>query len=141
VSDVLSPRFTKQGAKQAESKLIRRCLDGLTAQRSYSRLLAFEAARILFRLGCDVRVYNPTGLPVKDDVQHLHPKVQELRSLSKWSDGNIWVSPEQHGNLVSGCLAPMCSTLTGALLYTSFAIEVSAVILTLMPDCSLQEPD
>ena len=69
--------------------------------RSYSRLLAFEASRILFRLGCDVRVYDPTGLPVKDDVQHAHPKVQELRDLSKWSDGHIWISPEQHGNLVS----------------------------------------
>lgn len=73
--------------------------------RSFSRLLAFEAARILFRLGCDVRVYNPAGLPQKDDIQHDHHKVQELRELSKWSDGHVWVSPEQHGNLV-GSLAP-----------------------------------
>jgi arsenic resistance protein ArsH len=69
--------------------------------RSYSRLTAYEAARILFRLGCDVRVFNPEGLPVKDDVQHNHAKVQELRELSKWSDGHVWVCPEQHGNLVS----------------------------------------
>lgn len=68
--------------------------------RSYSRLLAFECSRILFRLGADVRVYDPSDLPVKDDVQHQHPKVQELRELSKWSDGHVWVSPEQHGNLV-----------------------------------------
>ena len=73
----------------------------LMACRSYSRLLAFEASRILFRLGCDVRIYDPSGLPVKDDVQHSHPKVQELRDLSKWSDGHIWICPEQHGNLVS----------------------------------------
>ena len=63
-------------------------------------MTAFEASRVLFRLGCDVRVYDPTGLPVKDDVQHQHPKVQELRDLSRWSDGHVWVSPEQHGNLV-----------------------------------------
>lgn len=69
--------------------------------RSYSRLLAFECSRILWRLGADVRVFDPLGLPVKDDVQHQHPKVQELRELSKWSDGHVWVSPEQHGNLVS----------------------------------------
>jgi hypothetical protein len=69
--------------------------------RSYSRLLAFECSRILWRLGADVRVYDPSGLPVKDEVQHQHPKVQELRELSKWSDGHVWVSPEQHGNLVS----------------------------------------
>ncbi|OIW25739.1 arsenate resistance ArsH [Coniochaeta ligniaria NRRL 30616] len=74
-------------------------LYGSLRSRSYSRLLAYEAARILFRLGCDVRVYNPAGLPQKDDVQHDHPKVQELRELSKWSDGHVWVSPEQHGNL------------------------------------------
>ena len=75
--------------------------DGWSQSRSYSRLLAYESARILFRLGCDVRIFDPRGLPVKDDEQHMHPKVQELRELSKWSDGHVWVSPEQHGNLVS----------------------------------------
>lgn len=69
--------------------------------RSYSRLVALEASRILFRLGCDVRVFNPEGLPVKNDIDHGHPKVKELRELSIWSDGHLWVSPEQHGNLVS----------------------------------------
>ncbi|KAL1998557.1 hypothetical protein VTN02DRAFT_5964 [Thermoascus thermophilus] len=76
-------------------------LYGSLRRRSYSRLVAFEASRILFRLGCDVRVYNPEGLPVKNDVDHGHPKVQELRELSKWSDGHLWVSPEQHGNLTA----------------------------------------
>ena len=75
-------------------------LYGSLRARSYSRLLAFECARILFRLGCDVRVFDPRDLPVKDDVQHNHHKVQELRDLSKWSDGHVWVSPEQHGILV-----------------------------------------
>lgn len=45
-------------------------------------------------------MYDPAGLPQKDDVNHGHAKVQELRELSKWSDGHVWVSPEQHGNLV-----------------------------------------
>ncbi|OBT85442.1 hypothetical protein VE02_06173 [Pseudogymnoascus sp. 03VT05] len=76
-------------------------LYGSLRERSYSRLLAFEASRILFRLGCDVRVFDPTGLPMKDDVQHNHPKVQELRDLSRWSDGHVWVSAEQHGNLTA----------------------------------------
>lgn len=69
--------------------------------RSYSKFLSYEICRILSRLGCDVRVYDPHGLPVKDDVEHLHPKVQELRDLSRWSDGHFWISPEQHGNLTA----------------------------------------
>jgi len=69
--------------------------------RSISRLLALECARILFRLGCDVRVFDPSGLPLKDSTTDQHPKVQELREMSEWSDGHIWVSPEQHGNVVS----------------------------------------
>ncbi|KAF3479879.1 arsenic resistance protein ArsH [Arthroderma uncinatum] len=76
-------------------------LYGSLRRRSYSRFVAYEASRILFRLGCDVRVFDPEGLPVKNDVDHQHPKVQELRKMSLWSDGQIWVSPEQHGNLTA----------------------------------------
>ncbi|KAM0350445.1 hypothetical protein ACHAP4_010012 [Fusarium culmorum] len=93
--------------KMVQSEIMDKKLDrlrvlvlyGSLRSRSYSRLLALEASRILFRLGCDVRVYDPAGLPQKDDIQHDHPKVQELRELSKWSDGHVWISPEQHGNL------------------------------------------
>jgi arsenic resistance protein ArsH len=63
--------------------------------------MAFEAARILFRLGCDVRVFDPRELPIRDSVPDSHEKVQELRELSKWSDGHVWCSPEQHGNLTA----------------------------------------
>jgi len=76
-------------------------LYGSLRPRSYSKLLAYECARILHRLGADVRIYNPKGLPVKDDEQTSHEKVQELRNLSRWSDGHVWVSPEQHGNLTA----------------------------------------
>ncbi|CAI7590652.1 unnamed protein product [Penicillium pancosmium] len=76
-------------------------LYGSLRKRSYSRLVAFEASRILFRLGCDVRIFDPEGLPMKNDTDHGHAKVQELRELSKWSDGHVWVSPEQHGNLTA----------------------------------------
>ncbi|KAE8351243.1 flavo protein-like protein [Aspergillus coremiiformis] len=76
-------------------------LYGSLRERSYSRLVAFEACRILFRLGCDVRVFDPEGLPMKNDTDHEHLKVQELRELSRWSDGHLWVSPEQHGNLTA----------------------------------------
>lgn len=95
-------QLSEANLKQSDNDRLRvLVLYGSLRGRSYSRLLAYEASRILHRLGCDVRVYDPAGLPVKDDVQHGHPKVQELRELSKWSDGHVWVSPEQHGNLTA----------------------------------------
>jgi len=56
-----------------------------------------EAARLLETLGAEVRIFNPTGLPLPDDAPAEHPKVQELRDLSSWSEGQVWCSPERHG--------------------------------------------
>ncbi|MFS2179365.1 arsenical resistance protein ArsH [Rhizobium pisi] len=64
---------------------------------SYSRFLAQEASRLLEYFGCDVRIFNPEGLPLPDAEPASHPKVQELRELSAWSEGQVWVSPERHG--------------------------------------------
>jgi arsenic resistance protein ArsH len=72
-----------------------------TPYSSFSRLMAYEAGRILHNIGCHVRMYDPLGLPIKDDTQQQHPKVQELRQLSEWSDGQFWCSPEQHGNVTA----------------------------------------
>ncbi|MCB9797125.1 MAG: arsenical resistance protein ArsH [Alphaproteobacteria bacterium] len=76
-------------------------LYGSLRERSYSRLLAEEAARVLEGLGSEVRFYDPRGLPPRDPELEDHPKVQELRELSLWSEGQVWSSPELHGN-VSG---------------------------------------
>lgn len=46
-------------------------------------------------------MFDPERLPVKNDTDSEHHKVQELMGLSTWSDEHVWVSPEQHGNLVS----------------------------------------
>jgi arsenic resistance protein ArsH len=72
-------------------------LYGSLRERSYSRLATEEAARILRRLGAEVRIYNPAGLPLPDSVPADHPKVKELRELSMWSEGQVWCSPERHG--------------------------------------------
>ncbi|MGO4137630.1 arsenical resistance protein ArsH [Rhizobium brockwellii] len=64
---------------------------------SYSRFLAQEAARLLEYFGCEVRIFNPEGLPLPDAQPASHPKVQELREWSAWSEGQVWVSPERHG--------------------------------------------
>lgn len=74
-------------------------LYGSLRERSYSRLLAEEAARILNDLGCDVRWFNPEGLPVKAPNLDDHAKVQELRELSLWSEGQVWSCPEMHGTI------------------------------------------
>ena len=71
-------------------------LYGSLRPRSFSRLLAFEAARILERLGCEVRIFDPRDLPQPDAVGADHPK-RELRALSEWSEGQVWCSPERHG--------------------------------------------
>lgn len=66
-------------------------LYGSLRARSYSRLLAHEAARLLERMGGEVRLYDAHGLPLPDDAPADHPKVQELRALSLWSEGQVWV--------------------------------------------------
>ncbi|ALV06860.1 arsenical resistance protein ArsH [Roseateles depolymerans] len=72
-------------------------LYGSLRQRSFSRLLTFEAARLLEAMGAEVRIFHPSGLPLPDDAPDTHPKVQELRSLAAWSEGMVWCSPERHG--------------------------------------------
>lgn len=73
-------------------------LYGSLRERSFSRLSAEEAERILARLGAEVRVFNPSGLPLVDDgVDTSHPKVRALRDLAAWSEGMVWSSPERHG--------------------------------------------
>ena len=73
-------------------------LYGSLRERSYSRLAAEEGARVLERLGAEVRFFTPSGLPLLDDgVDASHPKVAELRELVTWSEGMVWSSPERHG--------------------------------------------
>ncbi len=76
-------------------------LYGSLRERSYSRLLAEEAGRILTRLGAEVRFFDPKGLPLPDAEEASHPKVAELRELAQWSEGMVWSSPERHGAMTS----------------------------------------
>lgn len=70
---------------------------GSTRERSFSRLLIEEAARLLQHFGAETRIFDPSGLPLPDDAPVEHPKVQELRDLVLWSEGQVWCSPERHG--------------------------------------------
>ena len=72
-------------------------LYGSLRQRSYSRFMVEEAARLLDLMGAETRIFNPRDLPVANSVPPDHPKVQELRDLSIWSEAHVWCSPEMHG--------------------------------------------
>ena len=72
-------------------------LYGSLRQRSYSRFAIEEAARLLDLMGAECRIFDPRALPVTNTVPVDHPKVQELRNLSIWSEAQVWCSPEMHG--------------------------------------------
>jgi arsenic resistance protein ArsH len=91
------PQFPTFEIREDPPKIL--MLYGSFRERSYSRLLTEEASRVLEGLGCEVRIYDPTGLPLKAPGLEDHPKVQELRALSLWSEGQVWCSPEMHGTI------------------------------------------
>lgn len=79
-------------------------LYGSLRQRSFSRLATEEAARILQLLGAETRIFDPSDLPLPDQISgDDHPAVHELRQLSLWSEGQVWCSPERHG-AISGIM-------------------------------------
>ncbi|WP_211455691.1 arsenical resistance protein ArsH [Comamonas sp. PE63] len=76
-------------------------LYGSVRDRSYSRLLTEEAARLLRKMGAEIRIFDPRGLPQPDGAPDDHPKVKELRELAVWAEGMVWTSPERHGAMSS----------------------------------------
>ncbi|WP_414828360.1 arsenical resistance protein ArsH [Alteromonas sp. H39] len=76
-------------------------LYGSLRPRAFSRLVVEESARILNQFGAETRIFNPDGLPQTDTEDASHPKVQELRDLMMWSEGQVWCSPERHGSMTS----------------------------------------
>lgn len=72
-------------------------LYGSLRERSFSRFLTYEAARILEHFGAEVKIFDPMELPMVGSVPETHPKVVELRELFLWSEGQVWCSPERHG--------------------------------------------
>jgi arsenic resistance protein ArsH len=90
-------RLTVQGDGGHPPRIL--ILYGSLRPQSFSRKLANEAERILQHLGAETRVFDPAELPMLDSVPASHPKVQELRALSLWSEGQVWISPERHGTI------------------------------------------
>ena len=76
-------------------------LYGSLRERSFSRLMTEEAARVLTRLGAETRTFDPTGLPLPDESNAGHPKVADLRERVTWAEGMVWCSPERHGAMTA----------------------------------------
>ena len=74
-------------------------LYGSLRERSYSRLVVEESARLLQVLGAEIKIFDPRGLPQPDTEDESHSKVKELRDLMIWSEGQVWCSPERHGSM------------------------------------------
>jgi arsenic resistance protein ArsH len=75
-------------------------LYGSLRERSYSRFVAEEAARLLRFFGAEPRIFDPSDLPLPDRIKaDDHPAVRELREFSMWSEGQLWCSPERHGQI------------------------------------------
>lgn len=95
------PDFGRLAAPALNHKPRILMLYGSLRERSYSRLLTFEAQRLLEAFGAEVKIFHANGLPLPNDAPDDHPKVQELRQLMLWSEGQVWTSPERHGAMSS----------------------------------------
>ncbi|WP_168379190.1 MULTISPECIES: arsenical resistance protein ArsH [Acinetobacter] len=96
-----TPRFEQVQAKALEHPPRILLLYGSNRERSFSRLTVLEAGRILEHFGAEVKIFHPKGLPLPEDAETSHPKVQELHELLTWSEGMVWCSPERHGAMSS----------------------------------------
>jgi arsenic resistance protein ArsH len=77
-------------------------LYGSLRERAFSRLAVEEAARLLQFFGAETRIFDPSTLPMPDQIRgDDHPDVRELRELSLWSEGQVWCSPERHGAITA----------------------------------------
>lgn len=86
--------FVKKSAEHKPKILL---LYGSLRERSFSRLVVEESARLLEAMGAETQIFDPTGLPLPDGDGATHAKVVELRELMMWSEGQVWCSPERHG--------------------------------------------
>lgn len=83
-------------------------LYGSLRERSYSKLLAEESARIIESFGAEVKFFHPRDLPLANlslsqntDESLLPESVIHLRRLVEWCEAMVWVTPEVHGSISS----------------------------------------
>ncbi|MBX9867203.1 MAG: arsenical resistance protein ArsH [Burkholderiales bacterium] len=81
-------------------------LYGSLRERSYSKLLAEESARIIESFDAEVKFFHPQDLPLANlslsqnpDESLLPESVIQLRRLVEWCEAMVWVTPEVHGSI------------------------------------------
>jgi len=72
-----------------QSAVIELCLRQGSAQ-SVAQELGVSRPRLLEAMGGEVKVFDPRNLPLPDGAPETHPKVQELRELTRWCEGMVW---------------------------------------------------
>ena len=95
------PSFNEELNSSPEHKPRILLLYGSLRERSFSRLVIEESARLLEEMGAETRIFDPRGLPDTDSEDADHPKVKALRDAMVWSEGQVWCSPERHGSMTS----------------------------------------
>ena len=107
VENVIEELFLKQRNTSHHAPKIL-FLYGSLRERSFSGLLAEEAARIIKQFGAEVDFFHPHDLPLADisltqnkDESLLPEPVTRLRKLVNWCEAMVWVSPEVHGSMSS----------------------------------------
>ncbi len=74
-------------------------LYGSLRERSFSRFLAYETARLLEAMGGEVQIYDAHGLPLPDDSNRRPPEGAGTAEVVDLVRGAGLVSPERHGNM------------------------------------------
>ena len=105
VSSVVAQLFLQNKTKLKHPPRIL-MMYGSLRKRSYSRLLAEEAARLLTSFGAEVQFFHPENLPPAnleltqtDDESKLPEEVQKLRRLVNWCEAMVWSGNEVHGTI------------------------------------------
>src|SRR3546814_17210915 len=76
------------GALEPKPRIL--LLYGSLRERSFSRFAVEEAARLLLLFGADVRIFDPSDLPLPDPLKDAdHPAVHELRGPALFSVGLV----------------------------------------------------
>ena len=98
-SKIVQPDLQKLRSDNNEIKIV--ILYGSLRKTSNSKMLAKQVFEILQIYNCNVKIFDPAGLPAmnQDNFHELPTKAKELHDLVKWCDGMVWCSPEIHGSM------------------------------------------